>query len=469
MDNLKNGTLNYFLTKKYVLTPEQINEINRMDPTYPDPNDSRFTDPAPVFTIQNNQLYRDGNPIGRIYNNKTGKIVTIDTITEDSFFYKDTSETAIITQDISVTTISKLTGLKPYQSFCKLTLSDDSVVELKGSGELTPAMVNQYKNTLVSVEIGELCSSIGEGVFSNCNGLTTITIPNSVTSIGNSAFYNCRSLSSVTIPSGVTSIGVGAFNMCSSLVTITVNNNNSIYDSRNNCNAIIETATNTLIAGCKNTVILNSVTSIGSQAFSSCTSLTTITIPNSVTSIEYSAFQSCTGLTSITIPDSVTSVGEGAFAGCTSLTSATIGNGVTSIDQGTFAGCTSLTSVIIGNSVTTISTSAFANCTSLTNVIIPNNVTSIGNTTFASCTGLTSITIGNNVTSIGNSAFSYCSSLTNITSLATTSPTIQSTTFYGINTSGTLYVPQGSTGYDTWMGTGNYYLGKYNWTKVEQS
>ena len=89
-----------------------------------------------------------------------------------------------------------------------------------------------------------------------------------------------------------------------------VENGNTKYDSRNNCNAIIETATNTLISGCKNTIIPNSVTSIGSHAFYRCTGLTSVTIPNSVTTIGNYAFYGCTGLTSVTIPNSVTSIGR---------------------------------------------------------------------------------------------------------------------------------------------------------------
>jgi hypothetical protein len=97
-----------------------------------------------------------------------------------------------------------------------------------------------------------------------------------------------------------------------------------------------------------------------------------------------------------------------------------------------------------------------------------NFVTSIGDGAFSRCSGLTSITIPNSVTSIGANAFYGCIGLTEIISLATTAPTIASATFSGVKTGGTLYVPSGSSGYNTWMGTGNYYLGKYNWTKVEQ-
>ena len=135
-----------------------------------------------------------------------------------------------------------------------------------------------------------------------------------------------------------------AFAHCSSLTSIQVETGNTTYDSRDNCNAIIETATNTLIAGCKNTTIPNSVTSIGNYALVDCTSLTAITIGNSVTSIGESAFSGCS-LTSITIPNSVTSIGTGAFSYCHSLTAITIGTGIKDIGSKAFASCEGLTDV----------------------------------------------------------------------------------------------------------------------------
>ena len=183
-----------------------------------------------------------------------------------------------------------------------------------------------------------------------------------VIGIESSAFKDCSGLTSITIPSSVTSIGSYVFDGCSNLTSIIVKEGNPVYDSRNGCNAIISKKNNQLIAGCKKTTIPNSVTSLGSSAFSGCSSLTNMTIPNSVTSIGNSAFSGCSSLISITIPNSVTSIGNSAFSGCSSLTSITIPNSVTSIGNSAFWGCSSLTSITIPNSVTTIGSAAFGSC-----------------------------------------------------------------------------------------------------------
>ena len=302
---------------------------------------------------------------------------------------------------------------------------------------------SQYVPTSLKEVIITGGTSIGESAFAGCTGLTSIVIPTSVTSIGYAAFTGCTGLTSIEIPTSVTSIGLGAFQYCTSLISIKVDSGNKIYDSRDNCNAIIETDSNCLITGCKNTKIPNSVISIGSSAFRGCTGLTSIEIPNSVTGIGESAFEGCTDLTSITLPfigthfgyifgayyyddnsqyvptslkeviiTGGTSIGYGAFYGCTGLTSIVIPDGVTSIGYGAFKDCTSLTNVLIPNSVTSIGNHAFYNCASLTNMEIPSSVTSIGDHAFYGCTGLTSILIPNSVTSIGEYAFYGCTGLT---------------------------------------------------------
>ena len=359
----------------------------------------------------------------------------------------------------------------------------------------TNKLLHGCKNTVIPSSV----TSIGDRAFMDCSGLTSISIPSSVTSIGNSAFYGCSGLTSISIPSSVISIGSSAFIWCSGLTTITVDADNSVYDSRNNCNAIIKTATNELISGCKNTVIPSSVTSIGGRAFYGCSGLTSISIPSSVTSIGNSAFYGCSGLTRISIPSSVTSIGgsafdycsgltiisipssvtsigSNAFDGCSGLTTITVDadnsvydsrnncnaiiktatnelisgckntvipSSVTSIGGNAFYGCSGLTSISIPSSVTSIGNFAFYGCSSLTIISIPSSVTSIGESAFTNCSSLTSISIPSSVISIGNSAFSNCPSLTSVTCKSSTPPSLGEVVFWATPIS-TLYVPVGS-------------------------
>ena len=199
---------------------------------------------------------------------------------------------------------------------------------------------------LTEMTIPSSVTTIGREAFLSCSGLTEVTIPGSVTSIGDNAFSNCIGLKELTIPGSVTSIGSNAFSNCSSgLEKITVESGNPKYDSRENCNAIIETAKNEVFLGCKNTIIPGSVTSIGHAAFSNCTGLTELTIPGSVKSIGGRAFHSCGNLTELTIPGSVTSIGDYAFQYCSSLTEMTIPSSVTSIGRFAFSFCSKLTTL----------------------------------------------------------------------------------------------------------------------------
>ena len=181
-------------------------------------------------------------------------------------------------------------------------------------------------------------TTIDRLAFSGCRGLTSVNIPASVTTIGEGAFSDCSGLTSVNIPSSVTTIAEGTFSYCSGLLSIKVEEGNPVYDSRDKCNAIIESSTNTLISGCKNTIILDSVTTIGKGAFSDCRGLTSVNIPCSVTTIGEWAFSGCCGLTSVNIPGIVTTIGEWAFSGCSGLTSVNIPGSVTTIGERAFSG-----------------------------------------------------------------------------------------------------------------------------------
>ena len=143
---------------------------------------------------------------------------------------------------------------------------------------------------LKNIEIPVSVTSIGNEAFMGCYELTGIKIPTSVTSIGDSAFWNCFCIKNVEIPASVKSIGRSPFIGCQELSSIIVSPENATYNSNDNCNAIIETKTNKLIQGCKDTKIPTSVTSIGDSAFAYCSELTSIEIPKSITSIGKAAF-----------------------------------------------------------------------------------------------------------------------------------------------------------------------------------
>ena len=242
-------------------------------------------------------------------------------------------------------------------------------------------------------------TSIGMDAFS-CSGLTSIIIPNSVVSIGDRAFADCANLSYAYIGSSVSSIEGRLFNGCSNLIQIEVASDNIKYDSRNNCNAIIYTANNMLIAGCKTTIIPNTITTIGSSAFSECGGLTYMDIPSSVTVIGSDAFSRCRALNEIKFP----------------------------------------------NTLTTISVTAFVECTALTSINIPNSVTEIGGSAFAWCTGLESVTIGSSVAYLGNQLFESCGSLQSISFLSIIPPIMYDyyEVFPSSNSNLSIYVPYGS-------------------------
>lgn len=199
-----------------------------------------------------------------------------------------------------------------------------------------------YSNVQVQVVYNQEAPYSGEISIPDVIDFKGETFP--ITTIMENTFENCTGLTVVTIGKNISHVSFGCFRGCSGLVSVKVDPQNSVYDSRDNCNAVIITASNTVIAGCKTSVIPNNIKSIGSSAFLR-SSLTSITIPESVTSINSSAFEGSTELSSVEICNGVTTIGSLAFGACYSLKSVTIPNSVVSIGSDAFSSCNSLTNV----------------------------------------------------------------------------------------------------------------------------
>lgn len=340
--------------------------------------------------------------------------------------------------------------------------------------------------------------SIEDYAFKDCSSLKTITIPKDVSEMGSYVFSNCTSLESIKISANVSKIGSRMFAGCPNLKSIVVEEGNEKYDSRENCNAIVETATNTLVCGTENSTIPTTITAIGDGAFAE-TGLKNFVIPEGVTSIQYGAFENCQNLKSVTLPQSLKKLGYHVFAN-SGLTSLVIPEGITYLPQGTFNECknletvtlpttletieynafsnSGLTSIFIPKGVTNISSTSFNYCGKLStisvsdenttydsrnncnaiiqtatnqilrgtsNTIIPNTATSIGDNAFNDINSLTSIVIPESVTSIGLYAFRFCNSLAEVVCKAKVAPQLKTEAFSNdILSKATLYVPEES-------------------------
>lgn len=332
-----------------------------------------------------------------------------------------------------------------------------------------------YCSNLTDIVLSDNLQSIGVGGFALSTRCKVIDLPEGLLSIGDDAFLAVSALTMIEIPASVENIGVGIFSECSNLKNIVVREGGK-YNSRNNCNAIIETATGKLVAGCNYSTVPDGVTSIAARAFDGCRKMESIVLPNSVKNIGRMAFESCLNLSSITWPETMDSIAENAFSNCSQLNNVVLPEGIERIEDYTF-GYTGVENIVIPNSVAYISVNAFDNCVHIQtisvkdnnsvydsrdncnaiiftdndslvlgsfNTVIPNTVKIIGEKAFAANMHLNNMDIPNGVTSIGNEAFYYCSSLESV-KIPDSVTHIGKMAFYctGINN---IEIPEGVTG-----------------------
>ena len=361
-----------------------------------------------------------------------------------------------------------------------------------GCNAIIETEYNWLQGGCASTVIPDGIVGITQFAFIGCDNLTSINIPEGMEFISYRAFWTCSGLTSITLPKSIWQIDQQAFGYCWNLNTIIVDEENRFYDSRNNCNAIIETQTNTIVRGTAQTVIPEGVNAIGDFAFSGSLSMKSFDIPEGITSIGNYAFCQCSNLASVTMPQSVNAIGEYAFYNCYNLSSpitvpagvseikdytftycnllpsVSFPEGLMSIGRNAFSYCYNIKTVTIPNSVEkigaeaflycvymeslsisenldTISDYAFARIQGLKEVIIPNSVNHIGTGAFLNCNSLKTITIGKNVKTLGDEAFMAIQNVEVINCLATTPPQVLGdNVFYYTNKNCQLNVPVGS-------------------------
>ena len=291
-------------------------------------------------------------------------------------------------------------------------------------------------SNLESITLSPKVHTIKWNAFSSCKKLKNLSLSSTLKKIGNYAFSNCRSLQDIKLPDSVETIGFNAFRGCKltsiyipkdlgetdlssvfelgSVTKITVADGNKYYDSRDNCNAIIETATNRLILATNDSSIPDSISAIGSGAFSGCDAIKEIIIPASVTTIEFDAFYGCSGLEKVNLPKGLKTIGSEAFCKCSSLKEIKIPDSVSAIGSEAFSGCEAIKEITIPASVSSIEDSTFYSCSGLEKVDLSEGLSSIGNEAFSCCTSLKEIRLPDSVETIGEDAFYDCSKIENI-------------------------------------------------------
>ena len=318
-----------------------------------------------------------------------------------------------------------------------------------------------YDRKLKSLQ-GRKMKQIDGYAFCQCENLVHLDLGDSLQSIGSYAFASCYSLTNIHIPAKVRSIYSESFKACYSVDTITVDPENTTYDSRNNCNAIIHTASNQLVFGCAQTVIPSGIKSIGYYSFYECNRLTTIDLPVGLQSIDEEAFYNCSELTTINLPASITQLGRGVFKNCNKLTSIVLPEGLQTIGDEAFMGCTELTTINFPESITNVGCGVFKSCKKITTPIynstlfvymptsyagsytIPGSPKQVACQAFIDCANITSIIVPSSVTNLGTSAFYGCRSLVDV-SLSERLKSINDQTFYDCQSLISIDIPDSVT------------------------
>ena len=315
---------------------------------------------------------------------------------------------------------------------------------------------------------------IGDEAFSGCESLKEIKLPDSVEKIGSYAFFDCGENASIYIPKNLGKTDLRSAFDIEKISNITVADGNKFYDSRDNCNAVIETAANKLIFGTGNSTVPGSVSVIGSKAFADCSTMKTFTVPATVSKIEDHAFYNCSDLETVNFSEGLTNIGDEAFRYCDSLKDIKLPDSVETIGKDAFCGCNKVENIYISKN---LGKTDFANvfcCESLTkvsvsgdnkfydsrdncnaiietagnklvlgtnNTSIPDSISVIGSSAFSYLNHFSEITIPESVKTIEDNAFYGCTSLKEI-NLPDSVETIGEYAFYDCKGVEKLYIPK---------------------------
>ena len=332
-------------------------------------------------------------------------------------------------ESVSIPSSIKVVGAAPFQYCTSLTtIVVDKKNPVFDSREGCNALIMTQDNSLIvgcsATKIPSSVKCIDKYAFMGCLA-EEVAIPDGVERINFFAFSNCPNLKRIFIPASVESIEELAFDNCPEVISIVVDKNNTDYDSRNGCNAIIYTSDSRLILGCSSTIIPQGIETIGEYAFSHCRNLQKIVIPEGVSCIADGAFSCCSNLKDVVLPTTLESfIGGSNFSYCTSLESITIPKGVYNMEGDIFSGCISLQKISVDSANETFDSRN--NCNAVIDTeqnklvvgckgtVIVDGIKSIGSRAFYK-SGITSIHIPSSVGSIESAAFKdceYCMSIT---------------------------------------------------------